>query len=256
MKKSLLILLCLCCSHAAFGWGQKGHDVVAYIAESHLTPEAAAKIEKLLEGHSPVYYSSWLDTASHTPEYDYTRTWHYLNIDEGKTIETMSRNPAGDVLSAVTEITAKLKAGGLSPEEEALNLKMLIHLVGDMHCPMHLGRKSDVGGNRYTVQMFRSPTSLHSIWDSSILEAGHKWSYTEWKQQIDFLDEDDAELIAGGDPKEWARETHAVCIQVYKETPEGSEISFDYVAKFTPVIEQQLLRGGHRLARLLNDIYQ
>lgn len=47
--------------------GTKGHDVTAYIAECHLTPEAAQKIDKVLNGHSPVYYCNWMDIASHTP---------------------------------------------------------------------------------------------------------------------------------------------------------------------------------------------
>ena len=51
------------------------------------------------------------------------------------------------------------------------------------------------------------------------------------------------------------RETHEICRRIYAETPEGTEISYDYVDRFTPTIETQLLRGGYRLARLLNEIY-
>lgn len=50
---------------------------------------SGGKIDKALNGHSPVYYANWLDIASHTPEYAYTKTWHYRNVDEGKTIDTM-----------------------------------------------------------------------------------------------------------------------------------------------------------------------
>ena len=101
MKKLLILFSCVLFAHGAFAWGQKGHDVTAYIAECHLTPEAAEKIDKALNGHSPVYYANWLDIASHTPEYAYTKTWHYRNVDEGKTIDTMPENPDGDVLKAV-----------------------------------------------------------------------------------------------------------------------------------------------------------
>lgn len=148
MKKLFLISLCLLFARGVFAWGQKGHDVTAYIAECHLTPEAADKVHKALDGYSPVYIANWLDFASYWPEYAYSKTWHYLNIDEGETLESMSRNPGGDVLTAVTRLTEKLKSGRLTPEEETLSLKMLIHLVGDMHCPMHLGRLSDLGGNK------------------------------------------------------------------------------------------------------------
>ncbi len=256
MKKLLVIACCLLAARDVWAWGQKGHDVTAYIAECNLTPEAAEKIDKVLGGHSMVYYANWLDNASHTPEYAYSITWHYLNIDEGQTLETAPRNPDGDVLQAVTDLVAQLKGGELSSEEEALALKMLIHLVGDMHCPMHTGHLSDRGGNRRPVTMFSEPTNLHSIWDTALPEAAHRWSYTEWQEQIDRLCDDEAVLVQAGEPQDWIVETHAICKEIYDSTPEGAKVSYDYVAKYAPVIEQQFLRGGLRLARLLNEIYR
>lgn len=256
MKRLLLIFACLAFARGAFAWGQKGHDVTAYIAECHLTEEAAAKIDEILGGHSPVYYANWLDVASHTPEYAYTRTWHYLNIDEDKTFETMPKNPDGDILTAITDIVATLKRGGLEPEEEKLQLKMLIHLMGDMHCPMHTGRLTDLGGNLRPVRVFDRESSLHSAWDTAIPEAAHRWSYTEWQNQIDRLTDDEIVLIQSGEPEDWIRETHTICVDIYEQTPEGTKISYDYVDRATPVIERQFLRGGYRLARLLNEIYQ
>ncbi len=256
MKKLLLFVCCLLAAQSVLAWGQKGHDVTAYIAECHLTPKAAKKIDKALSGHSPVYYANWLDNASHTPEYAYTKTWHYLNVDEGHTIETMPKCADGDVLTAVTTLRDKLAQGGLSPEEEETSLRMLIHLVGDMHCPMHAGRLSDRGGNRRPVLFFSTRTNLHSVWDSSLVEAAHKWSYTEWQQQIDRLSEEEVAAVQAGTPADWIAQTHAICEKIYAETPEGAKLSYDYIAAQAPVIEQQFLRGGLRLARLLNEIYR
>ena len=129
MKNLIILLSCLLFAGSVYGWGQKGHDVTAYIAECHLTPEAAQKIDKVLNGHSPVYYCNWMDIASHTPEYNYTKTWHYLNIDEGQTLETMPRNPKGDVLTAVTALVAELKAGGLAPEADVTGLNRASKVV-------------------------------------------------------------------------------------------------------------------------------
>lgn len=257
MKRTFLFSFCFVLwMLPANAWGPKGHDVTAYIAECNLTPEAAEKIDKVLDGYSIVYWCNWMDTASHTPEYDYTRTWHYLNIDEDYTYDTMPRNEKGDIVTAVTMLVEKLKEGDLDREKEAEYLKMLVHLLGDMHQPAHTGRLTDLGGNRLPVRFFGRNTSLHSMWDSALVEAAHKWSYTEWQNQIDRLSDDEVALIGAGDPEQWLRETHQICMEVYAETPEGSNASYDYVAKFTPVIERQLLRGGHRLARLLNEIYQ
>lgn len=256
MKNYLLLGMCLLFARGASAWGQKGHDVTAYIAECHLTPEAAKKVHKVLGGYSPVYFANWLDFASHWPEYAYSKTWHYRNVDEDETIESMPENPDGDVLKAVTEITEKLKSGKLAPDEEALNLKMLIHLVGDMHCPMHLGRLSDLGGNRRPVRFFNRETNLHSVWDTNLPEAAHNWSYTEWKEQIDRLTDEEKAGITAGEPADWAKETHETCKEIYASSPEGTKIEYDYIFKYTPVIEKQFLRGGHRLARLLNEIYR
>ena len=112
MLRTLFIsLLCLLGTTRAQAWGPKGHDVVAYIAECNLTPEAAEKIDKILGGASMVYWANWLDSASHTPEYAYTATWHYANVDEGFTYETMTKNPDGDIVEAIDRIPYGSSAG-------------------------------------------------------------------------------------------------------------------------------------------------
>jgi len=249
MKNLIILLSCLLFAGSVYGWGQKGHDVTAYIAECHLTPEAAQKIDKVLNGHSPVYYCNWMDIASHTPEYNYTKTWHYLNIDEGQTLETMPRNPKGDVLTAVTALAAALGVDVSAPE--FLNAKEDIGVVLDEGCFPETLTAPQVGRarNQRPVLMFGRKTNLHSAWDSAILEAGHKWSYTEWQEQIDRLTDDEAALVQAGEPQDWLKETHAICVGIYEDSPEGTKISYDYVDKYTPVIEQQFVRGGYRPAR-------
>ena len=168
----------------------------------------------------------------------------------------MPKEPAGDVVTAVNDLVAELKSKELSAEKEAEALKMLIHLVGDMHCPMHSGHRSDHGGNTIPVTFFGKPANLHSIWDTSLPEAAHKWSYTEWQNQIDRLSDDEATLIESGTPKEWFMETAELCKGIYEATPEGTNVSYDYIDRFTTLIEQQFVKGGHRLAKLLNEIYE
>lgn len=257
MKRIFIFaLVAVCAATEAFAWGGKGHDVVAYVAECHLSRRAAKRITKILDGHSPVYYANWMDNASHTPEYAHTSTWHYANVDEGYTYETMPRNEKGDVVTALNDIVSRLRRGGLTHEEENTALRMLIHLMGDLHCPMHAGHKSDLGGNTIPVTAFGKATNLHSVWDTTLPESAHNWSYTEWQSQIDRVSEDEVMLIESGSPEEWFLETADLCASIYAETPEGSKISYDYVAKFAPVVEQQFLKGGYRLAKLLNEIYK
>lgn len=256
MKKSLIIVIALLSYLPSFGWGQKGHDVVAYIAECNLTPEVYQKVVKKLGGHSLVYHANWLDNASYSDQYRYTKTWHYANVDEGYTYDTMPKNEKGDVVTAINGIIAEMKSGKLSAEQESVRLRMLIHLVGDIHCPMHAGHLSDRGGNGVMVKFFNKDTKLHSLWDTALVEAAHKWSYTEWEQQLNryCAAERKAEL-SKGTATDWLNESHAIATEIYKATPEKSKVSYDYIAYYAPVIEKRLLSGGLRLARILNELY-
>ena len=238
-----------------FAWGQKGHDVVAYIAECNLSPRAYKKVVAALEGHSPVYYANWLDGASHTPEYAYTKTWHYKNVDQGYTYETMKAEPNGDVVTAIKEQIEILKSKESSKEHKQLALKMLIHLVGDLHQPMHMGHLSDLGGNKWTVTHFNRTTNLHSLWDTPMIESGHSWSHTEWTEELDRLNRTEVNSVCSGSIDDWAKQTLAIATDIYLSTPQNSRLSYDYHAKWTPIVEQQLLRGGLRLAYILNQVF-
>ena len=101
MKRFLLSIAVMLGAATAFGWGQKGHDVTAYIAEKHLTPATRSAVDSILDGKSMVYWANWLDNASHTRDYAYTKTWHYKNIDAGERYEEAQANPAGDAVTAI-----------------------------------------------------------------------------------------------------------------------------------------------------------
>lgn len=249
----ILLALGMMSALTAYPWGQKGHDTVAYIAECHLSPEAKAAAEELLDGRSIVYYANWLDNASHTPEYSFSKTWHYKNIDEDETFETAKINEKGDIVTALEKQIAVLRDTTLSKEERSLALKMTVHLLGDIHQPMHLGHASDLGGNRWEVRYFKNPTNLHSVWDSKIVESAHKWSYSEWQQQIDRADSaQTAEILSLSTPQDWAKETYMISKEIYEKTPQDFNIEYNYIAEWTPLIEQQFLKGGLRLAEVLN----
>lgn len=244
------------CALPSFGWSQKGHDTVAFIAENHLTPATKAAVDSLLDGKSIVYWSNWLDNASHTPEYAYSKTWHYKNIDADQTFRSAPLLPSGDIVRAINEQVAVLADTNIDDSRRALALKIVTHLLGDIHQPMHLGHASDRGGNSWTVKYFKQPTNLHSLWDSRLVESGHKWSYTEWQQQIDRATPAEVEVIlTDAYPEHWAEETYEICKKVYETTPQDTNVSYDYIAQWTPTVEQQFLRGGLRLADILNTVF-
>ena len=254
-RREILTCVCLLPSLLGMAWGQKGHDTVAYIAECHLTPEAKRAAEELLDGKSIVYYSNWLDNASHTPEYSYSKTWHYKNIDADESFETARQAKDGDIVKALDEQIAILSDKSQSKKKRSLALKMVVHFLGDIHQPMHMGHATDLGGNRTKLKYFNRDKNLHSIWDTDLLESSHRWSYTEWQQQLDRLDDAEEAIVVQGDVDDWGRETIAITRDVYNFFQPGLNVSYNQIAYWAPTIEQQLLRGGLRLAHLLNGIY-
>lgn len=255
MKKVLLIALACFAAQNAMAWSQKGHDVVAFIAEKHLTPAAADSVSRILNGKSPVYWANWLDNASHTAPYYYTKTWHYKNIEEGVQYKDAKLEPKGDVVTAVREQIAILSDKVSTPAQKELALKILIHVVGDLHQPLHLGRLSDIGGNKHKLKFFNDDSSLHTIWDGKLMNAGRSWSYTEWQEQLDRLSPEAEKTTIAGDVDQWAKQTHDIAVRAYDFFPQGCKVSYNEIAEWTPVIEEQLLRGGLRLGHILNAIF-
>lgn len=246
------LFLCL----NAGAWGQKGHDITCAIAQQHLSKKAQKQVGEIFGGKSLVYWSSWMDNASHTQQYAYTKTWHYMDIDADETYDNFEREEKGDVLTAIEALTKALKSGQLNAEQKEIDLRMLIHLVGDLHCPMHMGHKTDLGGNKTQVQFFRNGRNLHSVWDSEIIESAHKWSRNEWVEEIDRVSKNEFKAITAGTPFDWGRDTYEAAKEIYEKTPAGAKLSYDEVGYWTPVVERQLLYGGLRLAALLNEIFK
>ncbi|MFI3301733.1 MAG: S1/P1 nuclease [Rikenellaceae bacterium] len=249
------VLLSLAVVFNAAAWGQKGHDIIACVAQQHLSAEAQAQVDRLLSGYSMVYWSNWADSAKYTKEHEYTAPWHYRNVEEDSTPKQTPTPKEGDVVWAVEEMTTRLRDNSLSEAEHTFALKMLIHLVGDLHCPMHAGRKEDRGGNTLPMVFFWEATNLHVIWDSKLIDRVHSWSYTEWALQIDRLSVQEQQLVTQGTPKDWFSESYAIAVDIYKDAKRNKEINYDYRDKFQIPLETQLRNGGLRLAKILNEIY-
>lgn len=256
MKKFVLIAFLSCYAAVCFGWGQKGHDVVALIAEKHLSAQAKESVKKYLHGYPMVYYANWLDNVRNNPAYAESVTWHYTNVDEGQSYQTMPKPSTGDILDGIRYSIRQMKDPASNDSIKTQYLKYLIHLLGDLHCPMHAGRASDLGGNRYPLKWMGQNTNLHKVWDEFMPEKSHAWSATEWVSFIDLPTTRVNEAYTRGNPEQWILETVEISKDIYKNSPENGNLSWDYLHQYTPLVEQQFLKGGYRLASILNELFR
>lgn len=234
-------------------WGKNGHRVVGDIAEQYLNDEAAAAVSRILGNESMAIASTWMDEIRSDPAYDYTADWHWVTIPEGKTYAETEKNPNGDVIQAIRTIIEDLKSGQLPAREEEEKLKMLIHLIGDIHMPLHVGTGTDRGGNDVEVRWFWDSSNLHRVWDSGMIDE-QQLSYTELSESVNYVTQQEIDTLQAASVLDWAQESVALRDEVY-DLPDDHNINYEYMYHHWDIVEKRLLEAGIRLAGVLNDIY-
>ena len=259
MKFKLLLLLpaflmMKTSSDDAIFWGQNGHRATGAIAEQYLTKRTKRKIDKILKGESLAFVSTYADEIKSDRKYREFSPWHYVNMGLDESYATAEKNPKGDLVTAIAKCKAVLKDKNSSYEDQVFYLKLLVHFVGDLHQPMHIGRKEDKGGNNVQVQWFGKVTNLHSVWDTKMIEAWNM-SYLELANNAKDLSIKQVEAIEEGTVLDWVEEIHDITKEVYNSVKIGENLRYQYSYNHFGTVRTQLQKGGIRLAKILNDIY-
>lgn len=253
MKKFIpSLLLCFVFSFSAFGWGATGHRATGWIANKYLNKKARKAIERILNGQSLAMASTWMDEVRSDSTFDYMTDWHWVTIPYDQSYEQSTKNPNGDIIQTLERIISELKSKKLSAQEQVQHLKILIHLVGDIHQPLHVGGKNDKGGNDVKVMWFRTDSNLHRVWDSDMID-GTQLSYTELAESLDKPTEAEFKTWQKATVREWANESQAYQKQVYDYG--NGKLGYRYSYLYLPIVRQRLLQAGVRLAGILNEIY-
>jgi hypothetical protein len=138
----------------SFGWGPKGHQIVAYIAEAHLTDTAREKIKVILPKNGTLAKASiWPDEVRKAlPQLN---PLHYVDVPRGSTTYDRDRDcpQRNCIVEAVTWYLNVLKSNDSQLAEKQLALHYLVHLVGDLHLPLHFGFLDDLGGTKTKVTL-------------------------------------------------------------------------------------------------------
>lgn len=251
-----LVVMCavLVISPKAFSWGKTGHRVVAEIAERNLDPVAKKGIKDLLGVDTLARIANYSDEIRSDRAYDYTSTWHYTSIPTGKTYFDQKRNKEGDIIEALFRMDETLRDPKKSKEDKAFALKFMVHLMGDVHQPLHVGLAEDRGGNNVRVKWFKAESNLHTIWDESIIDF-QQLSYTEYATFLNHYTKDEKKDISKGTFIDWAKESQDLRSVVY-DTGASENLSYEYQFKAKPIVEERLKKAGLRLATVLNSIFK
>ena len=150
-------------------WGNTGHRAIGEIAASHLSKSVKRKISELLDGQSLAMVSTFGDDIKSDNAFRKYATWHYVNLNDDETYQTSKKNPKGDLVTAIAKCKEVLLDKNSTKADKVFYLKMLVHFIGDLHQPMHVGRLSDKGGNDFKVQWFYNNSNMHRVWDSEMI---------------------------------------------------------------------------------------
>tara|TARA_Y100001970_G_scaffold47587_2_gene60232 strand:+ start:973 stop:1734 length:762 start_codon:yes stop_codon:yes gene_type:complete len=233
-------------------WGSTGHRIVGKVAESYLTKNAKMQIKKLMGHHDLSRFSVWADQIKSDPTWKHANNWHWCTVPDGESYQKGKHG--GLAVEKVKEFILTLKSKQATKEKKQIALKFLVHLIGDLHQPLHIGNGSDRGGNDVKLQWFGESTNLHSIWDTELIDH-QKLSYTEYSSYL-MLDEDRGQI------RNWQADSVLVYVhesrdlrnQCYEYDKTNLKWEYFYVNK--SLLEQRLFQGGIRLSGELNRIFK
>jgi hypothetical protein len=261
---TLLLCLCLCCclQHVE-AWGAEGHSIVADIGTTMLTTKARAAVMSYIPGQTMQSVSSVPDTYDHTDEGKWSEPLHFVDMLRNQTeYQAIINCKPLCVVGGIQNYTQRLiKNYTATLMDEPNALIFLIHFVGDIHQPLHVGWADDVGGNTIKCRFYGQSTELHAVWDTGIItHYNNQWqSFSQElqatiKANVTILDT----YTKNMDPVDWANESFGfVKSDVYQGvTGTNPDLSDTYYNHNLPIIKQRLMAAGIRLGTLLNSIFK
>jgi hypothetical protein len=255
----LVLTLVLASPLRSLGWGQTGHRIVGEIADHYLTAKTKAALKKILGNESVAISSNWADFIKSDSTYKYLDVWHYVNFDKNLSYEqfkeVLKKDTAVDVYTRLNFLVKELKKKSLSKDKQLMYLRLLIHIVGDIHQPLHVSPAGTSGGNDIKVQWFSTPSNLHRVWDSDLIDM-QQLSYTEYTASINHTTPSLRKNWQTQPRSLWFFDSYSIAQDLHNEITEtnprlGYKYNYDHIA----LLNNCLLKGGVRLAGLLNELF-
>ena len=245
----------------AMCWGQLGHRIVGEIADSYLTVKTKAAIKKILGNESVAMSSNWADFIKSDSTYKYLDPWHYINFEKNLTYDQLKdvlKKDTGtvkDAYSAIVFLSKQLKKKNLPANKKQSYLRLLIHIVGDIHQPLHVSPEGTSGGNDVKVQWFGDASNLHRVWDSQLIEE-QQLSYTEYASYLNHTTLAQRKKLQAQPISKWLYDSYVMAQKLHNElTESNARLGYRYNYDHIKTLNEQLLQGGVHLAGLLNEIF-
>jgi hypothetical protein len=270
MSRLLAFALCaglVAAASPAAAWGPIGHRVSAELAERNISGRTRAQVEEILGSERLAEAATWPDEQRSNPDAFWRETaspFHYVTLPPGQRADQLAHPPEGDAASALERFTAVLRDPAASRDDKARALRFVVHIVADLHMPLHAGKPGDRGGNDVKVLWFDAPQNLHWVWDEGILNR-QQLSFSEYADRLEARTTPE-QVIAWWDPRPatWIDESTALRDRVYPATggnfglgtaASPVVLSWDYEWQWRPSLEQRLQQGGVRLAAYLDWVF-
>ena len=258
MKKTVILLLMTAIlSFQAEAWNGRGHQTIVALAERHLTKKARQNIDKFMP-YELKKEASWMDRHRRDKEYTFTGKWHSYEVNEKLDFihNPDKRAKTGNAIYALMLADYNLSHWKDMPDSTVImNLRMLLHFVGDMHCPCHVNHSYE-RTPKGKITIGEKTFSYHKLYDSSpsLLWIDHTTEQIVAK--IDDLKKGDIEKITQGSFQEWAHECGKECALIYDlNRGNNHELDPKTLNKSKKLIKSQLQKAGYRLASLLNRYF-
>ena len=252
MKKILFALaLSFLTLVPAHGFSDLGHKMVAAIAWQKLPPFAKQSVQRILGVGEKKFVNAsvWADHIKGNESFNYLKPMHYVNMPKDAQSYERKRDCRKDkcVVQAIETFSQVLTSN--QDKNKKLALRMVIHLLGDIHQPLHAGLREDRGGNWYEVNYLGKDVSLHKFWDHHLVK----------RLQLDWREVGQLKIpgmkIELAKPEIWAQESHQIAVDTVYAVKENGKISDEYLLVADEVIKRRILQGGWRLAMWLNKLW-